>query len=228
VEKRLQTGAFAVTIAIAAVLTTASGHEARTEPVVRNSSPNPVRRALGSLRRGRPRKFRGPSRPITLTLPEDTIAALQAIDRDISRAVVRAIQPLAQGPQPSPAEVATYGDHAVIIVSDSRDLRERTGVELVPLADGRALICFDERLSISEFELRVRDALSDQTLEGNDRAVFETLANILKTARRDDDVAVQLRSIIVLQRKKRSAVPALASDDAEMLPQAVGEMSEKV
>jgi hypothetical protein len=34
------------------------------------------------------------------------------------------------------------------------------GVEFVPLSDGRALICFQEGLAISEIELRVRDALA--------------------------------------------------------------------
>jgi hypothetical protein len=198
VQKRLQEGAFSV--AIAAVLSAASGHEPPAEPVVADSPDSPRQ-----SRRGRPRKFRGPSRAITLTLPEDTIAALQAMDRDISRAVVRAIQPLARVPPPAPVEVAAYGDRAVIIVSENRSLRERTGVELVPLPDGRGLISFDERLSISDFELRIRDALADLTLDRNDRTVFETLANILKTARRDDEVGVQLRSIVVLHRKKRSA-----------------------
>jgi hypothetical protein len=225
VEKRIHKGALA--IVIAAALTTAGGHELRAEPAVGNS-PNSVRQALGSLRRGRPRKFRGPSRAITLTLPEDTIAALQSIDRDISRAIVRAIQPLAPGPLPSPAEVATYGDRGVIIVSDSRSLRERTGVELVPLADGRGLISFDEQLSISEFELRIRDALADPTLEGNDRAVFETLADILRTARRDDEVALQLRNIIVLHRKKRTSVGRDTLDDTAITSAVGAETSERV
>ena len=140
-----------------------------------------------------------------MTLPEDTIATLQAIDPDISRAVVKAIQPV--GPAPtsssSPAELATHGDRAVIVVAKSQTLRERTGVDYVPLADGRALICFDERLSVSEFELRIGDALADAALNGDDRALFETLATILKTARHDDDVILQNRSIVVLLKKKR-------------------------
>jgi hypothetical protein len=161
-----------------------------------------------------------------LTLPEDTIAALQAIDRDISRAVVRAIQPLSQGL--STAEIAACSDRAAIIVSSSRSLRERTGVDLVPLADGRALICFDERLTIAEFELRIRDALGDPTLEGHDRIVFEELATLLKTARRDDEVGIQLRSIIVLHRKPLSTVRGGPPDDVELVTQTAGGTSETV
>ena len=61
-EKRIHKGALAV--AIAAALTIAGRHELGAEPAVDNS-PNAVRQALGSLRRGRPRKFRGPSRAMT-------------------------------------------------------------------------------------------------------------------------------------------------------------------
>ena len=199
-ERRVQKGAFAV--AMAAALTTVSGAAPRVEPAG-NLGDSSVRQTLGSQRRGRPRKFLGPSRAVTLTLPEDTIATLQAIDPDISRAVVRAIQPLVPAPAlpSSSAELAIHGDRAFIVVAASQTLRERTGVDYVPLADGRALICFDERLSVSEFELRIGDALGDPALDGHDRALFETLATILKTARRDDGVIVQNRSIIVLHKK---------------------------
>jgi len=41
----------------------------------------------GATRRGRPRKFSRPARAVTLTLPEDTIATLRGIDRDLGRTV---------------------------------------------------------------------------------------------------------------------------------------------
>src|SRR5262245_6965694 len=82
--------------------------------------------------RGRPRKFDRPSRSVTLTLPEDVIATLQAIDTDLSRAVVRATRPLAPPTVSSVAELANFGNRAVILVPRSRELRERTGVELIP------------------------------------------------------------------------------------------------
>src|SRR4051794_33832986 len=44
-------------------------------------------------RRGRPRKFTRPSRRVALTLPEDVIASLQAVDPDLSRAVARTALP---------------------------------------------------------------------------------------------------------------------------------------
>src|SRR5688572_29153579 len=107
-------------------------------------------------RRGRPRKFGRPSRAVTLTLPEDVIATLQGIDPDLSRAVVRAMQTLAPREPAAPAELASYGNRSVILVPPSRVLRERTGVELVPLSDGRALISMDDRHSMPKLELQLR------------------------------------------------------------------------
>ena len=42
-----------------------------------------IRLAAVAPRRGRPRKFNGPSRAVTLTLPENVLAALGALDRKL-------------------------------------------------------------------------------------------------------------------------------------------------
>ena len=152
-------------------------------------------------RRGRPRKFGRPSRAVTLTLPEDVIASLQAIDPDLSRAVVRALQPMTTREPAAPAELASYGNRAVILVPPSRVLRERTGVELVPLSDGRALISMDDRHSIPKLELQLTDALADDTLDAGSRELFEALVGILRNARQDDGVEVRQQQIIILHRR---------------------------
>jgi hypothetical protein len=150
-------------------------------------------------RRGRPRKFLGRSSAVTLTLPEDVLATLRSVDTDLSRAVVRLAQPeLAKRPHP-PAELAVFGRKAVIVVNPTQTLEERTGVSLVPLPDGRALISFDHPLTIAQLELMLRDAVEDRRLVGADRAVFEAIAEILGEARRSEGVVVRQRSIIVLE-----------------------------
>lgn len=155
-------------------------------------------KAQSGARPGRPRKFNRPSQAVTLTLPNNVVGALQAIDADLSQAVVGVVEPLMPiVPRPS-AELTSFGGSAVISVPRNRKLKERTGVELVPLSDGRALISFDERLSIQEIELRLRDALNDPDVVADDRILFEALANILSDARRVEGVTVQRRSIIVL------------------------------
>lgn len=163
--------------------------------------------------RGRPRKFTAPSRAVTLTLPEEVIAALSAVDPDLSRAVVRVTQPeMAKSPHP-PAELATFGRRAVIVVNPSRTLEDRTGVVLVPLSDGRALISFDQAMTAARLELLLRDALEDQRLTEEDARIFESIEEILRDARRSSDVTLQQRSIMVLEsnRPARRVTPPPAA-----------------
>jgi hypothetical protein len=157
--------------------------------------------------RGRPQKFGRPSRAVTLTLPEDVIGALTSVDDDLSRAVVRLIQPLVTDGAPRPAaELTRYGDGAVIVVKPIEVLRRIPGVSLVPLPDGRALISLDGHMAPTDFELKVRDALDDKNnLEPNDRSVLTSIVEILKSARRTRGIDVRQRSIIVLQATGRGS-----------------------
>ncbi len=164
--------------------------------------------------RGRPRKFAGPSRAVTLTLPENVLEALADIDPDPSRAIVelaghRRINGANGKP---PAELATFGRRAVISIRPTPTLKDRAGIELVPLPDGRALISFDQPTTIAELELTIYDALDDKGLPADDRKVFEAIGAILKEARRSDDVTLLRRSIIVLEStvKRRSPKVTLA------------------
>lgn len=161
---------------------------------------SPVR--VVAPRRGRPRKFTSPSRAVTLTLPEEVIDTLSAIDSDLSRAVVRIAQPqLAKRPHP-PAELTPFGRRAVIVVNPSRTLEERTGVVLVPLSDGRALISFDEPMSIAALELRIQDAIDDPRMSEGDAEVFAEVGRLLRDARRATDITVEARHIIVLESRR--------------------------
>jgi hypothetical protein len=129
-----------------------------------------------AARRGRPRKFTRPSRTITVTLPEDVLQTLARLDADVGRAIV--------------------SNRAVIVVSPTHALSGMTGVELVPLADGRSLIALNEAMSEPQFELAVRDALDLQDVTDADRALLERLAAVLQDARRTGTLV--LRRIIVL------------------------------
>ena len=154
------------------------------------------------VRRGRPRKFSRPARTVTLTLPEDVLEQLAGVDHDLGRAVVRLA--LSQGPLPagSAVDVAAFGSRAVILVPPARRLAALPGVELVPLADGRALISLDDSVSEAEFELRVRDALDDGSVKGPDRDLFVALAQVLRDAR--SETRMTLRRILVLHARPAS------------------------
>jgi hypothetical protein len=142
---------------------------------------------------------------VTLTLPVHVIEALSAIDADLSRAIVHLAQPeLARRPR-RPAELATFGHRAVIVINPSRTLERRTGVGLVPLPDGRALISFERSVTIASLELLIDDALDDPALPAADRAIFKGIEEILRNARRSNTVSLRQPSIIVLEGRRSRA-----------------------
>ena len=162
-------------------------------------------------RRGRPRKFAAPSKAVTLTLPETVLATLAGIDRDISKAIVGLTRRRAPKNGHAAAELSVFGRRAVITVEPSPTLANRTGIELVPLPDGRALIAFDQPYSIADLELLLDDGLDDPALPDHDRRLFESVRDILREARRSNQVTLLQRSIIVLERGKRPARSAARS-----------------
>jgi hypothetical protein len=155
-------------------------------------------------RRGRPRKFTVPSRPVTLTLPEHVIDALGRIDPDLSRAVVRLVQPELATRAHAPAELAAFGPTAVIVVNPSRTLEQQTGITLLHLPDGRALISFDQSVSVAQLELMITDALDAARLTSADRAVFQAIGDILRTARRSPGTSLSQRNIIVVESRRKT------------------------
>jgi hypothetical protein len=156
--------------------------------------------------RGRPRKFAGPTRAITITLPESVLSTLTSVHKDISRAIVQLTERRLRHKHPL-AELVTFGRNAVITVRPTPSLEKRADVQLVPLPDGRALISFAQAQTVAELELRLDDALEDASLPADDRELFEAIVRILKDARRSRTVAVQRRNIIVLEtgRRRRSS-----------------------
>jgi hypothetical protein len=152
-----------------------------------------------AARRGRPRKFGRPARSVAVTLPLDVIARLEAIDSDLSRAIVRlaARSPRERGAALE-AELSRYGRRAVIVVNPSRTLRAIAGVELVPLPSGRALISLDRALSPEAFELRLRDRL-EAGVPPADEAGLRQVIGVLAEARRAGAARLQARTILVLE-----------------------------
>jgi hypothetical protein len=155
--------------------------------------------------RGRPRKFGRHAKPVTLTLPDDVIEQLKAIDGDLGRAIVGLVERLRKAiPRPSPpVEVASYGSRSVILVKPVPALRKLNGVQLVPVADGRALIALRQPHSISDLELHLLDALENSSLTEPDRDVFEQLSAVLRRARLNHGLTVAERSIIVFENRSR-------------------------
>jgi hypothetical protein len=132
---------------------------------------------------------------------------LKAIDVDLGRAIVRIAEARAPRAERAvrPAELASYGNQAVIVVLPVRTLKRLSGVQLVPIGNGRALISLDRLRSSADFELQLNDMLQHNGVHDNERESLELLSAILRDARRSRSVTVQERTIIVLQSKKRRA-----------------------
>jgi hypothetical protein len=153
---------------------------------------------------GRPQKYGRPSHAVTVSLPEDVLHRLRALDADIGRAIVALVEqqtmPRAHGF--APAELTAYGNHAVIVVDQTKVLKKLPGVQLVPTGNGRALISLDQPNSIPKLELNVRDAI-DSDISTKERHTLEALADILRHARSSPGITLQERSIIVLEARRQ-------------------------
>jgi hypothetical protein len=154
---------------------------------------------------GRPSKYGRPSRAVTVTLPEDVLARLGAVDADLGRAIVKLAE---RNGKPHvravrPAELASYGNRAVIIVNPAKVLKRLAGVQLVPVGNGRALISLERPHSIPQLELSVRDAIDGGEMRDAERQTLEAIAEILRRARRSRAVTLEERTIIVLESKRQ-------------------------
>jgi hypothetical protein len=185
---------------------TAQHKEIPSVAVRRSAMPHAIDTLSGNHRRGRPSKFGRAARAVTVTLPEDVIARLTAINLDISRAIVQLTENRAAArPRtvPAPVELSEYGQGALIVVSPVNGLRKLPGVELIPLSDGRALIALEQGASLGDLELAVRDALDDGTISASDRTALTGMVTILRRARKAPGAGLQTRTIIVLEPSRR-------------------------
>jgi hypothetical protein len=154
--------------------------------------------------RGRPRKFGRPSRAVTVTLPEDVLIRLGTIDADLGQAIVTAVERAAPKTKlPPAAELASYGKHAVILVTPAKALRQLPGVELIPIGGNRALIALDGVHQVPRLELDVRDAIERNASDPAQREALTALAALLRDARLSQQLTVAERTIIVLEYGRR-------------------------
>jgi hypothetical protein len=163
-------------------------------------------RSLTRPRRGRPLKFGRPAQPVTLTLPDDVVAALRHLDGDLGRAIVRLAQPPVSAVLPhAPVELSYWGRSAIIVIRRCRTLQDTPGVELIPLPDGRFLISLDPSVGPAGLEGILRNALQVKGIPKDDRDILDALATVLRSARQMSGIDVRERSILVLESQRGQA-----------------------
>ncbi len=149
-------------------------------------------------RPGRPPKFGRRARAVSVTLPEDLIERLQAQHLDLGRAIVDLFE--SHPALDAPVQLAEFGRGALILVPPASALRRMPGVELIPLANGRALIALDQPMSTSDLELTLNDALAAKTFSAPDGAIVANVASILREARTSVNSRLRQRTIIIVER----------------------------
>lgn len=137
---------------------------------------------------GRPKKFSGPSRPITVTLPEQTIRDLEAVDADRARAIVRVTDAMVSSDSASSklVEIVRVSPNiGMIIIGPSKALRAIPFVQLAEVASGRHLISLTPGTAPETLEVAVTDLLDSMPdLDDRERRLLVELASCLKQVRR--------------------------------------------
>ena len=165
---------------------------------------DPTSRATDdSPKRGRPPKFGRPGHVVSVTLPDDTLQALNRVDPDTGWAIVKLLERerrSVQGEREPDVELAQIGARRSLIVVNRAVFKVLPGVNLIPLNETRAFLALDPGRGMSDLELAVIDRLSDRSIEAREREALESLRSKLGSWRRDHGLMFHSRSIIVVEQ----------------------------
>lgn len=154
-------------------------------------------------RRGRPPKFGRPGHAVSVTLPDDTLQALNRVDPDTGWAIVKLLQrePRNVKAERDPdVELARIGTRRSLIVVSRAVFRSLPGVNLIPLDDARAFLALEPGCGLSDLELAVIDRLSDGSVTTRERRALDALRTRLAAWRHDRHLRFHHRSIIVVEQ----------------------------
>lgn len=143
---------------------------------------------------GRPPKYPGPRRVVTLTLPERTLDQLAALDADRGRAIVQIADAASGGqparPQPAVEVVRVGRSSGLIIVAGSKWLNRIPFLQMVEVAPGRHLITLHEEVTPDALEVALMDLLEDIPAdEPAERSLVEELRRQITGLRRSRRVS---------------------------------------
>ena len=142
---------------------------------------------------GRPSKFGEPSRPVTMTLPLRILSMLETVDADRAKAITRCVETLLASSDRPPVEThTTPSGRSLVLVADSRYLRDIPWLNLVEISPGRNLLSLQPGISIEKFEVTLGDLLvcipKSETAE---RKLVHDLLECLREPRRKQAVATE-------------------------------------
>ena len=154
-------------------------------------------------KRGRPLKFGRPARSLAVTLPEDVISTLRAVDADLGRAIVALAQQRTSAARTPRlrrnVDVArTSGQHSLIVV-DPAVVPGLPGCHLMRIGDHRAFITLGPGAGLADLEVAVLDRIAESPLDEHERVALRELRRAVKQWRTDRRVNVYPRTVVVLE-----------------------------
>lgn len=165
-------------------------------------------------KRGRPLKFGRPTKPLSLSLPDDVVDWLTGLDPDPAWAIVGLFEKARQrssGKHGQQAELVQLpGKRGLILVApDAFDGLE--GVSVIRLSDGRGFLALEAGKGYADLELAVADQLDAPGI-GPERR--KSLAIIRQQLRdwRQAGLKFESRSILVVDRQDVGTKTRVLSD----------------
>jgi len=139
------------------------------------------------MNKGRPPKFKEARRPVTVTLPESTLARLATIDPDRARAIVKASHAAMPGDvkERKPVElIEVMPGLGIIMVGPSRYLQKIKWLRLIELAPLRFLVTIPTGTAVDSLELELVDLLqSVKPDEEWEKSLLEDLRDLMRNLR---------------------------------------------
>ena len=166
------------------------------------------------MNKGRPPKFQEPRRPITVTLPESTLARLAAIDPDRARAIVKATNAAmptdAKGRRPVEL-VEVMPGLGIIIVGPSRYLQRIKWLRLIELAPTRFLVTIPTGTPVDYQELSRIDMLQKVKRHQEwEKSILEALRDLMRQVRlagkltKAELLFVDTKALTIVNRRRRA------------------------
>jgi hypothetical protein len=141
---------------------------------------------------GRPPKFDEPRRPITVTLPERTLAGLAAVDADRAGAIVKLVDATlaVPGKERKLVDVVEVAPGAgIILVAPSRSLRQIPWLKLAEVTPGRQLLTVAPGTAVEALEVALLDLLEDLPASDDyERRILDELRQLIGDRRRQQNI----------------------------------------
>jgi hypothetical protein len=164
---------------------------------------------METMKRGRPPKFGRPGRLVALTLPEDVVDWLHAINPDPAWAIVSLFQRQhdtrrghAHERTRPDVELVSIGPGRALIVVSQEAFGALHGVSVIPMGAGRAFLALASGKGMSDLELAVLDRLEERGLSETEERGLVSLRDHLRAWRHDQTLSCTSRSIIVVERTR--------------------------